>query len=168
MTTRKNRGRKSKIQANSPLPKAKFTRPSESELAAHMERVKERMAALEKMRENAVRDQPGLAVLRDRLLEHGGERVVFVGPERDLDVLLEHGAIFTTEGLRMRRGERGRCHTNAARLWWKSRGRIRIATGYALHEDGLWRAHSRGLQDGRIIETTVHFQISVLPESRAF
>jgi hypothetical protein len=42
-------------------------------------------------------------------------------------------------------------------LYVRSRGAVRIASGYALTGDGLWRQHSWGVDaaDGRVIETTV-------------
>jgi hypothetical protein len=42
-------------------------------------------------------------------------------------------------------------------MFIETRGGIRIAFGYALAPDGLWRQHSWGVdaEDGRIVETTV-------------
>jgi hypothetical protein len=56
----------------------------------------------------------------------------------------------------MRLGEPSACHPNAAMMFVRSRRRVRIASGYALSADGLWRQHSWGVdvEDGRIIETT--------------
>jgi hypothetical protein len=55
----------------------------------------------------------------------------------------------------MRKDRIGQCHANAARLWWESQGQIRIGTGYFMHDDGVWEQHSWGLDDDRIIETTI-------------
>jgi hypothetical protein len=46
------------------------------------------------------------------------------------------------------------CHGNALGLWLASGGGVRVATGYALSDDGLWRQHSWALVDGRLVETT--------------
>src|SRR5262245_16943905 len=47
-----------------------------------------------------------------------------------------------------------RCHSNAAHLWCRSRGKIAIVSGYALSDDGLWCQRSWGLDGESIIETT--------------
>jgi hypothetical protein len=41
-------------------------------------------------------------------------------------------------------------------IFVQSVGEVRIASGYALSSDGLWRQHSWGMDvaDGRILETT--------------
>jgi hypothetical protein len=41
-------------------------------------------------------------------------------------------------------------------LFVRTKGEVRIATGYTLSADGLWRQHSWGLDagDGRVLETT--------------
>ena len=54
-------------------------------------------------------------------------------------------------------GAPSRCHGNAASLYVFSKGKMRIASGYALADDGLWRQHSWGVGavDGRVMETTV-------------
>jgi hypothetical protein len=98
--------------------------------------------------------QPGLLVLRDRLLDLGGKEVVFFCPESDLSALLARGRSFPAARSRRRRMERSHCHGNVARLYFESRGRIRIATGYALSEDRLWRQHSWGVEGETVIETT--------------
>jgi hypothetical protein len=39
-------------------------------------------------------------------------------------------------------GRPNQCHANAALHWAHSRGQCRIATGFALGGDGVWREHS--------------------------
>jgi hypothetical protein len=98
--------------------------------------------------------QPGLAELRSRLLALGGHDVVWVGPEEHLDALLDGGRSYPRSRHRRRFIEDGMCHSNTAFLWYKSAARIRIVTGYALSDDGLWFQHSWGVDGGRIVETT--------------
>ena len=56
----------------------------------------------------------------------------------------------------MRLGEPSACHANAAMMFVRSRRKVRVASGYALSSDGLWRQHSWGIDlgDRRILETT--------------
>ena len=53
-------------------------------------------------------------------------------------------------------GERNRCHDNAQKLYQEHPNRYRLAYGYALSEDGLWRQHSWLIRksDNAIMETT--------------
>ena len=53
----------------------------------------------------------------------------------------------------MVKGETHLCHANSASLWYESRGRIRVATGYCRSGD-VWLTHSWGMENGRIVETT--------------
>ncbi len=159
MSTRKDRSKKSKTQ-DPPGPKTRRTASSQSQLAEHAE-----LEGWRQMQDDAFRAQPRLSDLVDRLREHGGGLVILLLPEPDLDLLLEHGSLFDPEGLRMQTGglhvERGDpplARQNTARLWWQSRGRIRIVSGYALHESGSWVRHWWGLEEGRIVETTVRLR----------
>ncbi|GHP00741.1 hypothetical protein KSF_107880 [Reticulibacter mediterranei] len=100
-----------------------------------------------------------LLALEQKLLAHGGTRMVYVN-EPDLAQLLERGEVFEGRA-KLVRGEPGHCHSNAARLWNEQRAELSIATGYALSEDGLWRQHSwlvrtqpKGSQR-QLIETTI-------------
>ena len=101
-------------------------------------------------------DQPRLQVLVDQLLELGGWFCVFrEPPEPHLDQLLARGRVFTPARLLRRPGRSSGCHGNAAAEWLKCDD-LRIVTGYALSDDGLWRQHSWGLlTDDRVVETTV-------------
>jgi hypothetical protein len=92
--------------------------------------------------------------LRDHLLAIGGVRLGVLPTDQDFSVL-QRGKSFDAAAAKLRRMERSRCHSNAASLWCQSRKRIRIASGYALSEDGIWRRHSWGSDSGRVIETTV-------------
>jgi hypothetical protein len=89
-----------------------------------------------------------------KLLAIGGERVVPM-PDPHIDILLGRGEVFGNAAVKRVRGEPNRCHQNVALRHLLSRGRLKICTGYALSEDGLWRQHS-WLHDGeRVLETTV-------------
>jgi len=96
---------------------------------------------------------PMLVELRKRLLEYGGLEVVYQ-PEPHLTELLARGQVFTTHRLLRRPIEVCRCHGNSALIWHLSQGRTKIVRGYVLCDDGLWRQHSWGLENGRVIETT--------------
>jgi hypothetical protein len=98
--------------------------------------------------------QPSLVVLRRRMLDKGGLEVVWLQHEPHLYRLIEKGQVFPKSRLRRRFIADSECHCNAASLWYESRGCIRIATGYALSDSGLWMPHSWGIEAGQIVETT--------------
>jgi hypothetical protein len=77
-------------------------------------------------------------------------------PDPQLGELLDRGRYFPAAGALMRLGEPSACHANGAMMFVQSRGEVRLASGYALSPDGLWRQHSWGMdvEDGRILETT--------------
>lgn len=92
--------------------------------------------------------------IAQRLLAWGGEEVVWTGSDA---FLLQHfpsrGEYASGEGSRLQRGEPSQCHFNSAlnltRQGWK------LATGWALSADGLWRVHSWNIDDkGGVVETT--------------
>ena len=89
--------------------------------------------------EATIRRSPEAGELRRRLLAIGGNRVYLQVPDPDLPALLSRGRTFPTEGVRRRRLARNQCHRNVATLWCNAPGRVRIATGYALSDDGLWQ-----------------------------
>jgi hypothetical protein len=93
------------------------------------------------------------AALERRFREMINGLVLLPDPEPHLEELLTRGREFAVDRLRMRRGERHRCHANATRFWYESGGSIAIATGYA-YDGGLWFQHSWGLDGDRVIETT--------------
>jgi hypothetical protein len=99
-----------------------------------------------------------LQQLRDLLLTFGGEEACLPLFEADLDLLRAHGEIWLPIGLTLKRGADCGCHANAAQLWQGSQGKIQIATGYYLTDDGMWRPHSWGIHPGegggRVVETT--------------
>ena len=74
-------------------------------------------------------------------------------PEEHARELQERGTFTTSIGVPIE-GRSSQCHANAAQLWLDKRV-CAIATGYAMSDDGLWRQHSWGLDEGgRVVETT--------------
>lgn len=102
------------------------------------------------------RAQPALRTLRKKLLRVGGHELVAPPePDPDLDDVLERGQTAVAERVRRRQGLPSECHSNVARLYYRSAGALRIVTGYALSPDGLWRQHSWAMEgDDTIVETT--------------
>lgn len=97
--------------------------------------------------------------LREKLLSFGGIEACLPLVEEDYDAIMERGEFFYGSSY-MRKGRPSRCHENASLLWDANRNNTKIATGYALSEDGLWRQHSwvvQELESGRlrVWETTV-------------
>jgi hypothetical protein len=97
-------------------------------------------------------------VLKRKLLSFGGNAVV-PQPATEMRAIMSRGQLFVPGkgyGYKWLHGaEPIACHENAARMWYASRGNVKIATGWALSGDGLWRQHSWGVENGNIIETTV-------------
>lgn len=101
--------------------------------------------------------QEKLIVLRDYLLEFGGEQVCLPRDEEDLNKIMDFGQLWYGDIAILKQGLPNACHRNAARLW-EIENDIFIATGYALSEDGIWRQHSWCVKSSAekpiIIETT--------------
>lgn len=97
-----------------------------------------------------------LRQLRDILLGIAGrEMVIMPNGERDIDDILANGRIFPKTYKKVR-GERSNCHENGMKQWLRHPTKYRIAGGYALSEDGLWRQHSWLVDKmDRTYETTV-------------
>jgi hypothetical protein len=86
-----------------------------------------------------VEAHPGLGAA---LLRIGGVSVM--SPRMGRDVVgrvLACGVAFGPTADRVP-GRPNQCHANAALRWAHSRGQCRIATGFALGGDGVWREHS--------------------------
>src|SRR5215468_7774100 len=115
----------------------------------------EQRLLLSRRLESAAAEQPEIVSLRRLLLDLGG--IEFVpAPNLDPDVaaLLDHGSVMTGEVV-SKMVDEGYCHENVAELWSEHKtGLGGIGTGYALSSDGLWRQHSWGVSEGRVIETT--------------
>jgi hypothetical protein len=81
-----------------------------------------------------------------KLSAHGGFGVaLFVaGDEPDLELYGRAGKAWSTAGLAKEIGRAHQCHANTAALWRATKGlasgqQVRIAVGYALAPDGIWR-----------------------------
>lgn len=90
--------------------------------------------------------------LQQKILAHGGSRVLWRGGEPHLKDLLAHGQLFKQ---RVKRHWMipGQCHRNAAKLWGKDVSGTTIVTGYARYGE-FWQQHSWALKADRIVETT--------------
>ena len=101
----------------------------------------------------AAKDQPRILALRKLLLKSGGTEVVPPPRANNLIWLLRYFGRPLTAKVSERPMEEGQCHANVARLW--QRGALNgVGMGYALSSDGLWREHSWGFENDRIVETT--------------
>jgi hypothetical protein len=105
---------------------------------------------------SAVREQPRMEELRGELLRIGGSEVCFADYEPDLEKILERGTVWKGYRARMMRGLPCQCHRNSALCWDANRDALRIATGYGLSRDGLWRQHTWcvTVNEQVVIETT--------------
>jgi len=99
--------------------------------------------------------------LKDKLLSFAGEETCFAFPETDEDItkMLERGQIWYADKTNRIQGSVNQCHTNSVAYWLQNKNTVRIATGYALSIDGMWRQHTwcvydRNNQKYRIVETT--------------
>ena len=115
--------------------------------------------------------------LHDLLLSIGGYQTVFPVIEEDMKAIMERG-YYRKGTSKMMKGSPGQCHTNTCELYKENRRDkdVRICTGYALSEDGLWRQHSWLLHTyktntqtrTRVIETTAkrvaYFGFEMTPE----
>jgi len=101
------------------------------------------------------KSKPKYMSLRDKLLSIGGEEVCLCY-ESDLDEIFERGQFFKGKS-KMIKGRPCRCHTNVGYLFDEHPNVFRVATGWALSEDGVWRQHSWAINitNNTLIETTV-------------
>ena len=101
--------------------------------------------------QKGLKKHPELRPLRKKLLSIGGEEIV-PREEPDLSKIIKRGKLFKCKA-KLTKLRMISCHTNAAELY-ATKG-YKIATGWALSDDGLWRQHSWCI-DGKenIVETT--------------
>lgn len=97
-------------------------------------------------------------LLREHLLEFGGNIACMQLFDPDLKDIMERGQFWYGEHARVKKGRPCHCHENSSLLWDANRGHCQIATGYALSKDGCWRQHTWVVQPlatkYRIWETT--------------
>jgi hypothetical protein len=115
-----------------------------------------REAILRERNQAALANEPRRADLERRLLDLGGTFALLFLPDHQIGELLDRGRHFPGARALYWQGEDSGCHTNASMLFVATKGAVRIASGYALSSDGLWRQHSWGVdaEDGRVVETT--------------
>lgn len=100
-----------------------------------------------------------LLKLRDRLIEIGGEECCLPFGDEDIDKILEKGELLIPEPINNEQkkywveyyemiGAPSQCHRNSAALYeinkdnTKLEHKVRICTGYAITDDGMWRQHT--------------------------
>jgi hypothetical protein len=95
--------------------------------------------------------------LATRLLQLGGTKVcVQFTDESWCELYVQGGEMCPTTSVRVVPGRPSNCHINCATLWGQHKAQYRLATGYALSDDGVWRGHTWLVSlDGEVIETTV-------------
>lgn len=113
----------------------------------------EQIAYLKERMKQAIASQPALNYLYGRLLEVGGKAVA-ARYEEDAEKILERGVEMSPKGLKMMVGNKSACHANTARLYEANFKVVKIVTGYALSPDQVWRQHTWGLWDNKVVETT--------------
>jgi hypothetical protein len=115
------------------------------------------LAMIREKNRAALSRDPRRAELERRLLDLGGAMAILFMPDCYMGKLMDRGRDFPGTRALMRRGQPNACHANAGMLFVESHGDTRIATGYTLSPDGLWRHHSWGIvaKNGRVVETTV-------------
>ncbi len=96
---------------------------------------------------------PEFTKLEQKLLSIAGD-IVVPRVEPDHDKILSRGRQWIGHNIKIVRGRYRDCHNNVAKHWKRSPRRYRIATGWALSEDGLWRQHSWIIEGRTLIETT--------------
>lgn len=100
--------------------------------------------------------------LQDKLLALGGTKVIHL-PDSYLQEHLKHGKSYEGYDAVLNEMEKSQCHSNSAKLWLLKPSTRRIATGYALSSDGIWRQHTW------VIETNAHWILeTTVPRTRYF
>ena len=92
------------------------------------------------------------------MLSFGGEETCFAFYELDLANIEARGQLWYGDNVKLMQGSPSNCHGNSAYLWEKKPKTRKIATGYALSDDGMWRQHSWVVElingETIIVETT--------------
>lgn len=81
--------------------------------------------------------------LHKKLLSFGGCETCFPEIDEDVKRILERGYLRNGTS-KLMRGQPCRCHSNVCNLWEQNHAEhdVRICTGYALSDDGMWRSHT--------------------------
>ncbi len=71
---------------------------------------------------------------------------------------MQRGQFWYGDKIHIMKGDPGECHRNSSLIWKRNKNSIRLVTGYALSDDGMWRQHSWCIwikpRVNRVIETT--------------
>jgi hypothetical protein len=78
----------------------------------------------------------------DGVIAFGGWAVCHAPLDSDLDRVVARGILLDGAGAQQVRGRPSDCHRNSARIWMARQSAAAVMTGYALSDDGMWRAHS--------------------------
>lgn len=112
-------------------------------------------ARLKERSESYLKRFPELKPLKKKLLAIGGDFVVLL-PDPDLKKILKRGRMFKPSKIQMLNMASSRCHSNVSEIWsGDGTKKMKIVTGWALSDDGLWRQHSWLLRGKTLLETTV-------------
>jgi hypothetical protein len=101
--------------------------------------------------------EPAVKDLATRLLSLGGKAVSVPISEwpafcKTLALL---GQVLPGDSIELRKGRERACHANSVALWLGDKVNHRLATGFGLSGDQIWRRHSWVIaRDNKIIETT--------------
>lgn len=116
--------------------------------------------------QRAFDSEPGLADLERLLSGLGGHTALLFQWEPNVEKILRRGRYMPGGCSLFLPGRPSDCHGNAATLYVLSEGEVRIGSGYALSDDGLWCRHSWGVgkTDPRVARPT-HFVTAYLPGS---
>src|ERR1700729_4074230 len=95
-----------------------------------------------------------LKPLEEKLLKLGGSFALIVPNEPDHEKLITSGETLIGKDAKLVKGEKSHCHQNVARRFLKDTKHVKVMTGYALSDDGIWRSHSWALKGNQILETT--------------
>lgn len=93
-------------------------------------------------------------LLESKLLAIGGKRLVYM-PTPLLDEIVAQGFLFEYDQIGIVSGLPNDCHENALKVVKSYPETCRLAHGFGLSEDGLWRNHSWVMREKSLIETTV-------------
>ena len=102
--------------------------------------------------EKNIKTMPELKPLQDKLLSLGGDWVA-LEPECDLLAILNRGQLFNGRVVFKKMAPHG-CHRNCCEVWAERPRIYKIAIGWALSDDGIWRQHTWITKGRAIIETT--------------
>ena len=101
--------------------------------------------------------EPAVKDLASHLLSLGGKTVSVPINEwpQFCKALTLLGQVLPGIAVEVRKGAERACHANSVRLWMDDKVNHRLATGFGLSEDQMWRRHSWVIgTDNKIIETT--------------